>query len=140
MDPISGATAAPVSYTKQAGKSAMSVGHQAKAAVAEARAAGVELARNAQGFAASQIARGADAASVFAAQIAALTPVEPVTPPEGQVIDAYELGTGTPEETAAPDDTGTPVEAPTTPLDEALTPSEVATTLLDPLTEAEADA
>ena len=107
---------------------------------AEARAAGVELARNAQGFAASQIARGADAASVFAAQIAALTRVEPVTPPEGQVIDAYELGTGTPEETAAPDDTGTPVDAPTTPLDEALTPSEVATTLLDPLTEAEADA
>lgn len=121
MDPISGATAAPVSYTKQAGKSAMSVGHQAKAAVAEARAAGVELAKNAQGFAASQIARGADAASVFAAQIAALTPVEPVTPPEGQVIDAYDAGSGAPQ------------EDPTTPVDDVLTPPEVVTSLLDPL-------
>ena len=40
------------------GRSALSVGHLAKAAVAEARAAGIDLPRNAQGMAASRIARG----------------------------------------------------------------------------------
>ena len=57
------------------GKSAQSVGHMAKAAVLEARAAGAELPKNAQGVAASAIARGADPASVFAALI---TPPDPV--------------------------------------------------------------
>lgn len=56
------------------GKSAMAPGQLAKVAVAEARAAGVEVPKNAQGLAASQIAKGADPASIFAAQIAALAP------------------------------------------------------------------
>lgn len=51
------------------GKSAMAPGQMAKAAVAEARAAGAQLPANAQGLAASQIARGADPASLFAALI-----------------------------------------------------------------------
>jgi hypothetical protein len=49
----------------------------AKAAVAEARVAGVEMPKNAQGLAASAIAKGADPASVFAAQVAALAPPDP---------------------------------------------------------------
>ena len=75
------------------GKSGQSVGHLAKAAVAEARAAGVELPKNAQGHAASRIAGGADPASVFAALVE--PPVEeppvtsdPVTPdPEPPQVD-----------------------------------------------------
>ena len=47
------------------GRSAQSTGHQAKAAVAAAREAGIELPKNAQGLAASQIARGVEAALVF---------------------------------------------------------------------------
>ena len=66
------------------GKSAQSVGHLAKAAVAEARAAGADLPRNAQGMAASAIARGADPASVFAAMI--VVP-EPVVDDGGGVVD-----------------------------------------------------
>ncbi|MBT8477150.1 MAG: hypothetical protein HKO95_15090 [Rhodobacteraceae bacterium] len=49
------------------GKSAEAPGQQAKAAVAQVRADGIDLPSNAQGVAASQIARGADPASVFAA-------------------------------------------------------------------------
>jgi hypothetical protein len=49
------------------GNSAEAPGQQAKAAVAQARADGIDLPSNAQGVAASQIARGADPASVFAA-------------------------------------------------------------------------
>lgn len=53
-----------------AGRSSDAVGHRAKAAVAAAREAGAELPRNAQGKAASAIARGADPASLFQARIA----------------------------------------------------------------------
>ena len=77
------------------GKAAQSVGHIAKAAVAEARAAGVDLPKNAQGMAASAIAQGAEPASVFAAQIAALAE------DDGQPL----------VETATPDATETPSEA-----------------------------
>lgn len=86
--------AAPAPTMPPGGKSAMAPGQQAKAAVSAARAAGVDLPKNAQGLAASQIAKGAEAASVFAAQIAALTP-EPVTaaplaaPPPADAIAAY---------------------------------------------------
>ena len=71
VSPVS--NAAPVR-----GQSAHAPGQQAKAAIAAARAAGLDLPKNAQGAAASQIAKGADAASLFAAQIAALTP-DPVS-------------------------------------------------------------
>ena len=52
------------------GKRADAVGQQAKAAVAAARETGLELPKNAQGVAASGIARGADPASIFAALVA----------------------------------------------------------------------
>lgn len=51
------------------GKSAQSVGHMAKAAIAAAHEAGIDVPKNAQGFAASQIAKGADPAAIFAAQV-----------------------------------------------------------------------
>ena len=50
------------------GKSGQSVGHMAKAAVAAAAEAGIELPSSAQGFAASAIAGGADPALIFAVQ------------------------------------------------------------------------
>lgn len=54
-----------------ADKSVQSIGQLAKAAVTAAReAGGMELPRNAQGIAASSIARGIDPASLFAAQVA----------------------------------------------------------------------
>ena len=53
--------------TTRPGKAAQAVGHMAKAAVAEAKSLGVDLPKNAQGMAASAIARGAEASSVFAA-------------------------------------------------------------------------
>ncbi len=72
------------------GKSAQSVGHMAKAAVAAAAEAGIELPSNAQGVAASAIAGCADPALIFAVQTedpaegGAATPVaagdEPVAP------------------------------------------------------------
>jgi hypothetical protein len=58
------------------GKSAQSVGHLAKAAVAEAKSAGVDLPKTAQGMAASAIAHGADPGSVFAALVAPEVTVE----------------------------------------------------------------
>ncbi len=58
------------------GNAAMAPGQLAKAAVAEARTAGIDLPKNAQGLAASQIAKGADPASIFAAAIAPVDPVE----------------------------------------------------------------
>ncbi len=55
------------------GNSANAVGQLAKQAVSAAQEAGIALPKNAQGFAASQIARGADAASLFAVQIDEVT-------------------------------------------------------------------
>jgi len=45
------------------------VGQLAKSAVQDARESGIELPKNAQGYAASQIARGADPESVFSALV-----------------------------------------------------------------------
>ncbi len=53
------------------------VGQAAKTAVAGARAAGVDLPKNAQGKAASAIAQGAEPASVFAAQTASAPEPDP---------------------------------------------------------------
>jgi len=58
---------------------AASVGHQAKAAVAAAREAGIDLPKNAQGFAASAIAHGAAPESVFVA----LVTLPPPPPDDG---------------------------------------------------------
>lgn len=81
------------------GKSAQSVGHQAKAAVAEAKAAGIDLPKNAQGMAASAIAQGAEPGSVFAA-LAVAEPTEttdtgaatPEEPPLQEVPSEAEAG------------------------------------------------
>ena len=63
-------------------------GQLAKSAVSEARTAGAELPPNAQGVAASSIAKGADPASVFSA----LAP--DATSPDGGVGDADGTETG----------------------------------------------
>lgn len=55
--------------TARKGRSGAAVGQQAKAAVAAAIEAGIDVPRNAQGLAASSIARGADPAALFAAQV-----------------------------------------------------------------------
>ena len=110
MNTISPITAPQTYAPVSPGKSAQSVGHLAKTAVADARAEGAELPRNAQGLAASQIARGADPASIFAGIIAAQMPVEPVAPPVDQAIDAYGAATGAIDD--AQDDTATPASDP----------------------------
>ncbi len=60
------------------------IGHQAKAAVVVAREAGVDLPNNAQGIAASGLARGVDAAALFASLV---TPDDPVMPDDPVVPD-----------------------------------------------------
>ncbi len=79
------------------GKRAMAVGQQAKLAVAEAKAAGGELPRNAQGMAASAIAKGADAASIFAG----------LTAPDAPIDDSATGGVDAGGDAVAPDDTVT---------------------------------
>jgi len=80
------------------GKSAQAVGQIAKVAVAEAKAAGIDLPKNAQGMAASAIAKGADPSTIFAALIAPEPEVDVVIPDddvvavEEDVIVAEESG------------------------------------------------
>lgn len=71
------------------GGAAQSVGHQAKAAVAAAREAGADLPKNAQGLAASGLARGADPATLFASLIAPDIPLadDPVSDPVADPAD-----------------------------------------------------
>ncbi|PWJ16988.1 hypothetical protein [Jannaschia seohaensis] len=75
-------TSSSVTMPTRPGKSAQAVGQMAKVAVAEAKAAGVELPKNAQGLAASSIAGGADPSSVFAA-LTTPPPVEEGDAPSG---------------------------------------------------------
>lgn len=72
------------------GKSAQSVGHQAKAAVAAAQEAGMDVPKNAQGYASSMIAQGADPATVFAAMVEEPAPDAPVDGTEPAVADIVE--------------------------------------------------
>ncbi|MGR3291193.1 MAG: hypothetical protein ACU0C9_08365 [Paracoccaceae bacterium] len=74
--------APPPSETNRPGNSAQSVGHRAKAAIAAAHDSGVEVPKNAQGVAASQIASGADPATLFAA-ISKDEPEAPDIGPQG---------------------------------------------------------
>ncbi len=60
---------APVDGPDGPGKSAHSVGHRARAAVAAAHEAGLEVPKNARGYAASMIAKGADPETLFAALV-----------------------------------------------------------------------
>ncbi|NNF72127.1 MAG: hypothetical protein HKN02_08055 [Rhodobacteraceae bacterium] len=104
------------------GKSAEAPGQQAKAAVAQARADGIDLPRNAQGVAASQIARGADPASVFAA----LNPPPVEDPPpvaDAPVGDAPDVPVVDGPDAIAPEPDLTPADvagvAPDVPADVA---------------------
>ena len=95
------------------GKSAQSVGHRAKAAVADAREAGLEVPKNAQGYAASMIAKGADPATLFAALVQeppqetpatntepAITDLDGSAPVEGEPVESAEAE-GEPVESAS---------------------------------------
>ena len=107
MNVTSSPEVASVVAAARPGKSGQSVGHQAKAAVAAAASDGVDLPRNAQGMAASAIARGIDPASVFAALVAP----EP-TPPTGDgAVDEPPVPTGEPDG-AVTDPTETPADDP----------------------------
>lgn len=64
------ALAAQAVEARGAGKNAQAVGQQAKAIVAVAREAAVDMPKNSQGLAASAVARGIDPASLFAARVA----------------------------------------------------------------------
>lgn len=61
----------PLAETAGPSNRVNAVGQLAKTAVQDARESGVELPKNAQGYAASQIARGADPESVFSALVSA---------------------------------------------------------------------
>lgn len=90
MQPVSSTSQAPIP-PKPRGNSAMAVGQIAKQLVKDAIAAGAELPKNAQGMAASAVARGADPASVFAAQVAEDVPPDPPTPTAEDAISAFEF-------------------------------------------------
>ncbi len=68
------------------GKKMQAVGQKAKMAVAMAREAGVELPKDAQGMAASGLARGADAESLFASLVDP-EPTETPDQPDDTVTD-----------------------------------------------------
>jgi hypothetical protein len=101
MDAVTNTITQPI----RPGKSAQSVGHLAKAAVAEAKANGVDVPKNAQGVAASAIARGAEPALVFAAQIET-PPVDevPASDPTAPVGDTDDAPAATPEAVAEAED------------------------------------
>ncbi len=88
MDAVSSVSPHPAEMMR--GKSAMAPGQLAKVAVTEARAAGIEVPKNAQGFAASQIAKGADPASIFAAVVAPVDEIDPVDPADPDVAPTEE--------------------------------------------------
>lgn len=87
--PVTTQTMIPAGAPDRPGKSAQSIGNLAKQAVAAARQAGADMPANSQGVAASQIAQGADPASIFAAVAEPADPAEtgeltdPATPADG---------------------------------------------------------
>ena len=68
------------------------VGQMARAAAQDARENGLDLPKNAQGHAASQIARGADPESVFSALVADTTPADDGAENADPAADAPEGG------------------------------------------------
>lgn len=60
---------APLAETAGPSNRVNAIGQLAKTAVQDARESGIELPKNAQGYAASRIARGADPESVFSALV-----------------------------------------------------------------------
>jgi len=80
----------PAEASGHPGRRGRAVGHMARQTVASAMAAGVDLPKNAQGFAASLIARGADPESLFSAAVAHVTAAGQETGAT-QAISAYEF-------------------------------------------------
>ena len=108
-----------------AGRRGDAVGQQAKAAVSAARDAGAELPKNAQGLAASGIARGAEPASIFAALVTSVAPADASGDVGGALTTAPggDLGAGVVDDAGGdgggdvPVDTGAPLDAaPSAPL------------------------
>ena len=91
------------------GKKMDAVGQQAKAAVNAAREAGIELPKNAQGMAASGLARGADPETLFASLV---TPEDPTVPDDPVVPDDPIV----PDDPTVPDTPAVP-DDPTMPHD-----------------------
>ncbi|QMU57823.1 MAG: hypothetical protein GKR98_06205 [Boseongicola sp.] len=85
----------------EGGKRSMAVGQMAKQAVAAARADSAELPKNAQGLAASAIARGADPASIFTALVA--PPAVEVPPDSEEPVIAGDTPPGADEPPLADD-------------------------------------
>jgi hypothetical protein len=97
------------------------VGQQAKVAVAAAREAGVELPKNAQGHAASAIARGAAPESVFAALVS--PPTGDGGSSTGDAVDVAPTDTGDVPDVAVGDTD--PIVETVPAEDEAAAPPEV---------------
>lgn len=121
-------TANPTAAAARPGKSSQAVGQMAKTAVAEAKAAGVDVPKNAQGLAASSIARGAEPSSVFAAMIA--PEPDPVIGQGGDVDGPVPAMSDSEAETVALADAGYNAVA-TIVGDGALGEAETALSLLD---------
>lgn len=81
------------------GKKMQAIGQQAKAAVSAARDAGAAVPKNAQGMAASGLARGADAETLFASL---LTPEAPVDPAISDSMEAVPKSMAVPVQDAPP--------------------------------------
>ncbi|MGR3342484.1 MAG: hypothetical protein ACU0DI_04535 [Paracoccaceae bacterium] len=119
---------APVDSPDGTGKSAQSVGHRAKAAVAAAQEAGLEVPKNAQGFAASMIAKGADPETLFAALVKeppAEVPIDEIEPAVAD-LDANDPVESTPVE-GAPVESGPgeePASSDSAPIEDAASPPE----------------
>lgn len=125
------------------GKKMDAVGQQAKAAVSAAREAGIELPKNAQGMAASGLARGADPETLFASLV---TPEEPTIPDDPTVPDTpvvpddptMPVDPVVPDDPALPDDMMAAQKALNVPVQDApvqMTSAEVAAAMLLAATE-----
>lgn len=114
------------------GKKMDAVGQQAKAAVNAAREAGIDLPKNAQGMAASGLARGADPETLFASLVTPEDPTvpdDPVVPDDPTVRDTPAV----PDDPTMPDDMLAAQKALNVPVQDApvqMTSAEVAAAML----------
>ena len=115
------------------------VGQMAKTAVQDGREAGLDLPKNAKGYAASQIARGADPESVFSALVAQSAPLESgaddadpaVEPADGEAVGAADEIDGDDTLTAPAESSGVGEGISLTPAETAgLSPEQTALDLL----------
>ena len=88
----------PGAETSGVGRSEEATGQQAKQAVGDARQSGADMPKNAQGIAASQIAQGADPASIFAALFDAISDADAADEAD---IAVDEAGEGTESDSVA---------------------------------------